>query len=120
MWKCIFVSCRAVWEIDRFYLLYEIAYNLIKQFFNVFYGVYFLRTLLAYIETEGELSAILPLLVFMLLVNVIFYVTDVGIMTLHFILFISKIKIIIQWLLSCEVFSFMYENPQSCIFSGFH
>ena len=41
MLHTVIFSVKTAWEIDRLRVLYEIFFNLIKQFFNVFYGVYF-------------------------------------------------------------------------------
>lgn len=75
MKTCLF-AIKVVWQVDKKRVFYEIFYNLIKQFFNVFYGVYFLRLLLNYIETEREMISVFLLLLFMLAVNVLFYFTD--------------------------------------------
>ncbi len=72
----VVLSLKTVWKIDNLRVFYEIFYNLIKQFFNVFYGVYFLRTILVYIETGREFTSIFLLLLFMLAVNVVFYLVN--------------------------------------------
>lgn len=76
MLKAICLSVKTAWQIDKVRVFYEIFYNLVKQFFNVFYGVYFLRTILAYIETGRDLYSILFILCFMLTVNIIFYLLN--------------------------------------------
>lgn len=73
MLKAICFSIKTAWQINKVRIFYEVFYNLIKQFFNVFYGVYFLRTILVYIETGQELSSIFLVLLFMLSINVLFY-----------------------------------------------
>ncbi len=73
MFKTICFSIKTAWQIDKVRIFYEIVYNFVKQFFNVFYGVYFLRTILVYIETGRELCTIFLILCLMLAVNVIFY-----------------------------------------------
>ena len=73
MLKSIIFSLRWAWQIDKRRVLYELFYNVLKQFFNVFYGVYFLRALLNAIETGQDFSQILMLLSFMLLVSILFY-----------------------------------------------
>lgn len=76
MLKAIYFSIKTAWQIDKVRVFYEIGYNLVKQFFNVFYGVYFLRTILVYIETGRDLSSILLVLGFMLAVNILFYLLN--------------------------------------------
>ena len=61
-WNTAMLTYKTVWSVDRFYFLYTIVYNLLKQFFNVFYSVYFLRTLLAYIENGQSVLRIVALL----------------------------------------------------------
>ncbi len=73
MLKAIGLSIKTAWKIDKTRVFYEIVYNLVKQFFNVFYGVYFLRTILVYVETGRDLYSIFLILCFMLTVNIIFY-----------------------------------------------
>lgn len=75
MIKAIILSLKSVWETDKFRVIYELIYNILKQFFNVYYGVYFLRTLLVYIEMGKDLLVIVQILCFMLVVNIIFYFT---------------------------------------------
>ena len=76
MLKAICLSVKTAWQIDKVRVFYEIFYNFVKQFFNVFYGVYFLRTILVYIETSRNLYSILLILCFMLAVNIIFYLIN--------------------------------------------
>ena len=76
MFQSILFSLRWAWRIDKRRVLYELFYNVLKQFFNVFYGVYFLRTLLNAIETGQDFLRILLLLGFMLLVSILFYYTN--------------------------------------------
>ena len=45
-------------SIDKKSLFLCIAYNLIKQLMNVFYGVYFLRMILAGLETGRERKSV--------------------------------------------------------------
>ena len=72
MFQSILFSLRWAWQIDKRRVLYELFYNVLKQFFNVFYGVYFLRALLNAIETGQDFSQIFMLLSFMLLVSILF------------------------------------------------
>lgn len=76
MLQTVLLSVKTAWKIDKLRVFYEIFYNLIKQFFNVFYGVYFLRTILVYIETGRELLSIFLVLSFMLTVNIFFYLIN--------------------------------------------
>lgn len=76
MLHAILFSVKTAWKLDKLRVVYEIFYNLIKQFFNVFYGVYFLRTILVYIENGRELLSIFLILCFMLTVNLCFYLTN--------------------------------------------
>lgn len=63
---------RTALAIDRRSLLICLAYNLIKQFMNVFYGVYFLRMILAGLETGRSLGHILAVLGVMFGINVLY------------------------------------------------
>lgn len=76
MLNAILLSVKTAWEVDKVRVFYEIIYNICKQFFNVFYGVYFLRTILVYIENGRDLLSIFVILCFMLLVNVVFYLLN--------------------------------------------
>ncbi len=76
MLKTICFSIKTAWKIDKVRVFYELFYNILKQFFNVFYGVYFLRTILVYIETDRGLSSILWILCLMLAVNIAFYLLN--------------------------------------------
>lgn len=58
--------------IDKKSITICIAYNLIKQLMNVFYGVYFIRMILAGIETKQSLGHILAIILFMFVINIIF------------------------------------------------
>lgn len=73
MYEAVLFALTTVWKVDRTRILYGIIYNVVKQFFNVFYGVYFLRTILVYIEMERPFFSVLHILCFMLFVNVLFY-----------------------------------------------
>jgi len=59
-------------SIDKKSLFLCIAYNLIKQLMNVFYGVYFLRMILAGLETGRGLISILAVLGLMFGINVLY------------------------------------------------
>jgi len=76
MYKSVKLCLKLVWNVDPCRFLYELIYNSLKQFFNVFYGVWFLRTLLVFVENNKELNHILSLLIFMLLVQLLFYYTN--------------------------------------------
>ena len=53
-WNTAMLTYKTVWSVDRFYFLYTIVYNLLKQFFNVFYSVYFLRSFAAVYGLRGD------------------------------------------------------------------
>lgn len=76
MLHAVSLSLNTAWKLDKLRVIYEILYNLIKQFFNVFYGVYFLRIILVYVETGRELLSIFFVLCFMLFVNLCFYLIN--------------------------------------------
>lgn len=63
---------KIVLHIDKKSLLICIAYNLIKQLMNVFYGVYFIRMILVGLETRQSLGIVLTVLTLMFAVNVLF------------------------------------------------
>ena len=63
-----------------------------KQFFNVFYSVYFLRTLLAYIENGQSVLRIVALLLFMACVEIVFYHLDNHLKQVYFVNFETKLK----------------------------
>ena len=58
--------------IDKKSLLICITYNLVKQLMNVFYGVHFIRMILAGLETKRSFGHILAVLVFMFVINILF------------------------------------------------
>lgn len=58
--------------IDKKSLFIGVAYNLIKQLMNVFYGVYFIRMILVGLETKKSIGHILIVLVIMFLINILF------------------------------------------------
>lgn len=63
---------KIAFSIDKKSITICIAYNLIKQLMNVFYGVYFIRMILAGIETKQSLGHILAIILFMFVINIIF------------------------------------------------
>lgn len=63
---------QTVCRIDKNSLLIGIAYNLIKQLMNVFYGVYFIRLILVGLETRKSIGHILIVLVVMFLIQLLF------------------------------------------------
>ena len=63
---------KIAFSIDKKSIIICIAYNLIKQLMNVFYGVYFIRMILAGIETKQSLGHILAIILFMFVINIIF------------------------------------------------
>lgn len=63
---------RTALAIDKKSLLTGIAYHLVKQLMNVFYGVYFIRMILAGLETGRGLGHILAVLGMMLGINILF------------------------------------------------
>ncbi len=72
----LFVSIKIMIKIalciDKKSLLICITYNLVKQLMNVFYGVYFIRMILAGLETKRSFGHILAVLVFMFVINILF------------------------------------------------
>lgn len=74
--KTFFGFLDTIKKVDRKSLLVCVAYNLIKQMMNVFYGVYFLRLILVHIETDRDMGAVLWVLAGMLAINMIFYFGD--------------------------------------------
>lgn len=72
----LFVSIKIMIKIalciDKKSLLICITYNLIKQLMNVFYGVHFIRMILAGLETKRSFGHILAVLVFMFVINILF------------------------------------------------
>lgn len=72
----LFVSIKTMIKIalyiDKKSLLICITYNLIKQLMNVFYGVHFIRMILARLETKRSFGHILAVLVFMFVINILF------------------------------------------------
>ena len=77
VWKMkLFVSIKTMIKIalyiDKKSLLICITYNLIKQLMNVFYGVYFIRMILAGLETKQSFVHILVIILFMFVINVLF------------------------------------------------
>lgn len=91
-WNSAIRTYKTVWSVDRFFFLYTIVYNLLKQFFNVFYSVYFLRTLLAYIENGQSVLRIVALLLFMACVEIVFYHLDNHLKQVYFVNFETKLK----------------------------
>ena len=63
---------QTVFFLDRKSLPICIAYNLIKQLMNVFYGVYFIRLILAGLETERNFGYILNVLATMFLISILY------------------------------------------------
>jgi ATP-binding cassette subfamily B protein len=77
VWKMkLFVSIKTMIKIalciDKKSLLICITYNLVKQLMNVFYGVHFIRMILAGLETKRSFGHILAVLVFMFVINILF------------------------------------------------
>lgn len=72
----LFVSIKIMIKIalciDKKSLLICITYNLVKQLMNVFYGVHFIRMILAGLETKRSFGHILAVLVFMFVINILF------------------------------------------------
>ncbi len=72
----LFVSIKTMIKIalciDKKSLLICITYNLVKQLMNVFYGVHFIRMILAGLETKRSFGHILAVLVFMFVINILF------------------------------------------------
>ncbi len=63
---------RTALAIDKKSLLTGIAYHLVKQLMNVFYGVYFIRMILEGLETGRGFGHILAVLGMMLGINILF------------------------------------------------
>jgi len=76
MIQSIIFSLKVTWNVDKKRLLYELLYNIIKQFFNVFYGVYLLRIVLVNIETKKSIHTIIAVLLFMVFLNILFYLLN--------------------------------------------
>lgn len=77
VWKMkLFVSIKIMIKIalciDKKSLLICITYNLVKQLMNVFYGVHFIRMILAGLEMKRSFGHILAVLVFMFVINILF------------------------------------------------
>lgn len=72
----LFVSIKTMIKIalciDKKSLLICITYNLVKQLMNVFYGVHFIRMILAGLEMKRSFGHILAVLVFMFVINILF------------------------------------------------
>lgn len=72
----LFVSIKIMIKIalciDKKSLLICITYNLVKQLMNVFYGVHFIRMILAGLEMKRSFGHILAVLVFMFVINILF------------------------------------------------
>ena len=60
------------YAIDKKSLFICIAYNLIKQLMNVFYGVYFIRMILVGLEAHSNIWYIVIVLTTMLVINTLF------------------------------------------------
>lgn len=59
-------------DIDKKSILICVAYNLIKHLMNVFYGVYFIRMILAGLEMKQSFGHILAVISFMFVINILF------------------------------------------------
>jgi ATP-binding cassette subfamily B protein len=98
MLQSIVFSLKLTWKVDKKRLLYELIYNIIKQVFNVFYGVYFLRIILVSIETEKNIHKVIAVLFFMLFLNILFYLVNNHYKEVYLPCFDTKIK------------EYLYEN----------
>lgn len=58
--------------IDKKSIMICVAYNLIKHLMNVFYGVYFIRMILAGLEMKQSFGHILAVISFMFVINILF------------------------------------------------
>ncbi len=72
MYQSVKILLQTALAIDKKSLFLCITYNLIKQLMNVFYGVYFLRMILAGLETGRSLISILAVLGLMFGINVLY------------------------------------------------
>lgn len=63
---------KTAFYIDKKSIMICIAYNLVKRLMNVFYGVYFIRMILAGLEMKQSFGHILAVLTFMFVVNILF------------------------------------------------
>lgn len=59
-------------DIDKKSIMICVAYNLIKHLMNVFYGVYFIRMILAGLEMKQSFGHILAVISFMFVINILF------------------------------------------------
>lgn len=63
---------KIVFYIDKKSIMICVAYNLIKHLMNVFYGVYFIRMILAGLEMKQSFGHILAVISFMFVINILF------------------------------------------------
>lgn len=106
----VLTAVKTIWKIDRFYLLYQGIYNLVKQFFNVFYSVYFVRMLLNAIEAERDIGGILALLSFMLFVNIVFYSIDSHLKQVYIVQTQTRLKALVYEQAFAKAESIPYEE----------
>ena len=59
-------------QVDKKSILICVFYNLIKQFMNVFYGVYFIRMILVGLEEKQNIWHVLGVLLLMFVINIMF------------------------------------------------
>ncbi len=90
--KSIRLYLKMICEIDRKSVVVCILYHLIKQLLNVFYGVYFLRLILVHIETDQDMRAISGVLLFMMVINVIYYFGNQYFKTVYMPVFETRLQ----------------------------
>lgn len=88
-------------------------YNLIKQLMNVFYGVYFIRMILAGLETKQSFVHILVIILFMFVINVLFGRFDQYYKNIYLPIFKLKVDSYINEEIMRKANSIPYEEATS-------
>lgn len=78
-------------DIDKKSIMICVAYNLIKHLMNVFYGVYFIRMILAGLEMKQSFGHILAVISFMFVINILFGRFDQYFMNIYLPIFKLKV-----------------------------
>lgn len=65
---------KIIYRADNKRIFIEVVINLYKQFFITFFGVFFLRTVILFLEQGKSFQHIIAILCLMLMINFIFYV----------------------------------------------
>ena len=90
-----------------------VVYNLIKQLMNVFYGVYFIRMILAGLETKQSFVHILVIILFMFVINVLFGRFDQYYKNIYLPIFKLKVDSYINEEIMRKANSIPYEEATS-------